>query len=612
MKIDPTKVVTIDFETYYSQEYSLRAKAYTTVKYVRDPQFHAHCMGIKVGTAPVEVYAGAEIRRVLKRIKWAEHYLLAHNTAFDGLILSERYGVVPAGYLDTLSMARAVFSNHIGASLDEVARHMHLGNKLEDVLPLLKGVRKPPKELLIKLMRYCAVDVELCNGVFWKLMNEWNFPEDELDLIDITIGMFCRPLLVINERAVAKEHKRELQEKKELIASTGLSHKDLSSAVQLAVALETLGVTPPRKPSPSNPDKDTYAFAKTDREFTDLQHHPDKKVANLVAARLAIKSTIDETRAARLLDSGKGKAPVPVMLNYCRAHTTRWSGGDKMNFQNLPRGGALRAALLAPKGHKLVVFDSEQIEARTNAWFAKETKVLQAFAEGRDVYREFAAKVYHKAPEDVTKDERFIGKVAILGLGYQMGAEKFRHTLALGTMGPAVFIEDDLAQEVVTTYRRDNRRIAASWETAKRTLKRMLSMPSVAVQEWGPVTVHARKIMLPSGLALHYPKLSFDDETGNVVYMSKDKPTKIYGGLLIENIIQALARCIVAEQMRHIAREYRVVLMAHDEIVCCVPTTQAKACAEAMKEIMCTPPEWAPDLPLGAKGVISECYEKPD
>ena len=115
---------------------------------------------------------------------------------------------------------------------------------------------------------------------------------------------------------------------------------------------------------------------------------------------------------------------MPVPLKYYAAHTGRWGGTDNLNLQNLPRQSPLKHAIRAPQGYVMIDSDSSQIEARTLAWLAGQWDLVQAFERGEDVYRIMASAIYNKPVEDITKDERFVGKTTILGSGYGMGAKK--------------------------------------------------------------------------------------------------------------------------------------------------------------------------------------------
>ena len=618
-KINLAKVVTVDFETYFDADYTLRKM--NTSSYIRDARFKPHMAGIKIGRRPVKVYSGKKLTDALKAIDWSTHALLCHNTAFDGLILSHHFGVVPYLYLDTLSMARGLHSNDIGAGLDEVARFYGVGNKIPDVLDSSKGVRDLDKTLYAKMAEYCAEDVRLTFDIFLQMLTL--YPAKELRLIHHTIKMFCDPVLKVDTLRVEKELAREIKSKEDLLVRVSGGITDLEQARKVIASNESFadllraeGITPPTKISPTT-KKEVYAFAKTDLDFTALSEHPDERVRDLVDARLAVKSTIGETRAGRFLEAGKNGWSLPVLLNYYGAHTGRWSAGNKMNMQNLPRGGELRLSILAPKGHQLVVADSGQIEARVNAWISGQDDLLEAFAaqsddSPTDVYTKFASTIYGREITKKDKLERFIGKIGVLGLGYSMGAAKLQTTLALGTMGPAVFLELDMCQKIVNLYRRMNFKIVAFWKICDGIIQDMIAGRS---GKYKCLRWEKERIWLPNGMSLKYPDIRAkmgDNGYAEYCYTRKGVEAKVYGGLLCENIVQALARIIIGDQLLELAdgRGYRVVTTTHDEVVCCVRTASANKCFKTMLKVMTTPPEWCADLVLSAEGGWAENYSK--
>lgn len=417
-EINKNNVVTIDFETYYGDKYSLTDKAMNTSEYVRDERFKVHLVGIKIGQQPTKVYSGDEAKAALQAIDWTQHALLCQNTAFDGFILTEHYGIIPAVYLDTLSMSRAVNGPAQRHGLAYIAPLFGFAGKVRaKALSDTKNIRglDPSSELYKSLSEYCVDDVEDTCGVFWKMYD--SLTDNELQLIDITIRGFCDPVLLVDTDRVQAELDREVAEKIASLLISGVKADTLSSANKFADELRKLGVEPPTKISKTT-GKEAYAFASTDRGLMALQNHEDIRVRNLVEARLRVKSTIGETRAQRFLKAGENGAKLPILLNYCGAHTFRWSGGNKMNLQNLPRGGELRRSLLAPPGHVVVVSDSAQIEARLNAWLSDELGLLDVFraydaGEGPDAYRIMAAALYNIPVDQVTDEQRFVGKVCL-------------------------------------------------------------------------------------------------------------------------------------------------------------------------------------------------------
>jgi DNA polymerase I-like protein with 3'-5' exonuclease and polymerase domains len=620
-------IVTLDFETYFDKDYSLRKEQYNTSSYVRDPKFKAQCVGVKINDGPVAWYSGEELTKVLHSIEWDRSALLCHNTAFDGLILSHHYGIVPAYYYDTLSMARALHSNAIGAGLDEVARFYKVGNKLQNVLDKTKGVLDIPPDLLAQLGEYCAEDTRLTYEIFQKMLK--HFPQAELDLINLTIRMFCDPVLEVDLPAVEKELAREIKEQQEIIAKSGYSKTDLASSIKFAEILRSLGVEPPTKIS-KRTSLEAYAFAKNDVEFQALAEHEDERVRDVYAARLAAKSTINETRAYRFLEAGRDGHKLPVLLKYFGAHTGRWSAGNKMNMQNLPSsrakcGGALRKAIKAPKGYKIVVCDSAQIEARVTAWLAGQLDLLDDFRNKEDVYSKFATELYGYLVTKALITERHVGKSSVLGLGFGMGAEKMKLFLETGT--PSVKLSVDKCRTIVQFYRKKYSNIAKLWRIMDRVLAEMSQgkRGSYKCISWD-----GNFIMLPNGLYLLYPFLrgDYNEYSGKLekmrYYNYKDgvkmkmqrgddtgcSPRFIWGGALTENVVQALARIIVSEQMLIISKRYRVVTMTHDEVVVLAKDEEAEECQEYMLQVMSTAPTWAPDIPLFAEAGYADNYSK--
>ena len=678
--IDWTRVVTVDFETYFDVNYTL--KKMSTSEYVRDPRFKAQMMGLKIGNKPTRVIPPAKIKAELAKINWATHTLLCHNTAFDGFILSHHYGITPQYYLDTLSMARGLHSNEIGASLDEVAQHYGKGSKIEGVLEQTKGVLEWPKALFAKAGEYCAQDVDLTFEIFKEMHAK--YPADEMDLIHMTCRMFCDPVLKVDIPRVQAEYEREVKKREELFFSTldpapyradktvlktraereleGIERdmliikRVIGSNEKFADMLRAEGIEPPvkvakawmAKPASERDDDDkySYAFAKDDAEFINLPDNidlwrgnlnPAKKkdvplisakqdrIRNLVQCRLAVKSTTNITRAERFMEAGRDGMSLPVGYAYYRAHTGRWGGNNKMNMQNLTRGGELRLSILAPKGHALCVADSGQIEARVNGWLWGQDDLMDAFrkadtwdkskgvarGDDRDAYCQFGDLVYHREVTTEDKMERFVGKVCVLGLGFQMGAPKFQMTLAKGALGgPPVFFDINECSRIVNAYRRKNHKIAQGWDFCKQIIEDMAAgrAGSHKCLNWEKET-----IWLPNGLSLKYPDLRMrinDKGWDEWSYQSGDTRSKIYGGLLCENIVQALARIIVATQMLEIDKKYRVVMTTHDEAVAMPKLREADKCYAYMYKCMTTAPTWCSDIPLAAEGGWAINYSK--
>ncbi len=605
-------LVTLDFETFYGKDYTLSGKINTS-EYVRDDRFHVHGVAIKKGNGKTLWYTGRNIALALKEIDWSKTAMIGHNTAFDGFITSEVYGHKPAFYVDTLSMSRATRGHATRHDLDTVAKAFGHGGKVKrDALANTKDKMQLTKDEEAKLGGYAIDDVDDTYRIFWDMYP--HVPDDELRLIDITMRMFCDPVLEIDIPRVKAELENELGAKAAALLRSGAQVDDLMSNDKFARLLQAAGAQLPQKISPST-GKLTYAFAKSDLAFQELMRNGNDKVRALCEARLKVKSTIGETRANRFLEAGRDGMKLPILLNFSGAHTHRWSGGNKMNLQNLKRGGELRRSILAPKGHVVVVADSAQIEARVLAWLAQQMDIVNAFATKQDVYKLMASAIYGVPVEDITKDQRFIGKICVLGLGYGMGPQKLQQTLKVGNMGPSVDISEDECRRIVNIYRQKNWKIKAFWKKMDQVITNMtLGIES----KEGPLEVGKGFIRLPNGMFLQYfglhgtAEITRDDLVmTETTYLTRTGRTKLYGGLLTENVVQALARVIIAEQMLKIHDAgYRIVTMAHDEIVIVAKKKDAEKALDFMIKTMSTPPDWAPDLPLAAEGDFADCYSK--
>lgn len=598
-------MITLDFETFYSSEYSLGLKAYNTTSYIRDPQFLIHGVGIKIDDKPSYYVSGHdEVIAHLQTLDWSQP-VLCHNAYFDGFILTHHCRIKPTFYYDTMCMARIALGHHISHSLNNVADTLGFGIKL-DGLAAVKNFRKLTPELDKILGEYCIRDVDLTYACYWEMLEA--VPEPELELINLTIKMFTEPELKLDEQLVRKALEEEIANKKEKKKAANAITEELTSNEKFASKLRELGVEPPQKISPTT-DKTTYAFAKTDKGFKKLLNSSNEQVRSLAEARIAVKSTLQETRATRLLDEGKNGQSVPVFLNYSGAHTHRWSGGNKLNLQNLPRGGTLRQALLAPAGHQILVCDLSQIEARITAWFCGQKDVVQAFANNEDVYKNMASKIYNIPPDKINKDQRFIGKVCVLGLGFGMGPAKLKDTLAMGFMGKPVEMSLEEVQNIVQKYRIANPNVVFMWQKLNACISWMMTnVDQFSPYKLHPVSFYNNKILLPNDTYLRYPNLRQGED--NIVYDTKMGETYTWGGKLLENIVQALARIVVAEQMLKISKHMKVVSMTHDEIIAIAKTEEAQNKFDLMCDIMTTPPVWATDLPLAAEGSFHERYSK--
>jgi len=603
-------LITVDFETYYSKEFSL--SKITTEEYIRDPRFEVIGVGVKVNNEPTEWASGTheQLKEYLHSFDWANSMVLAHNTMFDGAILAWHFDVHPRVFTDTLCIARALHGVEVGGSLRSLTERYRIGAKGTEVINAF-GKRRLDftAEELDRYGDYCVNDVELTYKLF-HIFLKTGFPKTELRLIDLTLRMFIDAVLEL-DIGLLEQHLEDTRERKDqLLEAAGVSKDDLMSNPKFAEVLNSLGVVPPTKVSPTT-GKETWAFAKSDESFKALEDHEDDRVQAVVAARLGTKSTLEETRTQRFIDIGKrGTLPVPV--RYYAAHTGRWGGDDKINLQNLPsrgpNGKKLKRSILAPDGYTLIDADSAQIEARVLAWLAEQDDLTQAFTNGEDVYKKMASRIYGIPEEEVTKEQRFVGKTTILGAGYGMGALKFQGQLK--TFGQDVTLDE--ARRIISIYRETNWKINQLWRDCQNMIRNMVNGDSYHIGKQGVLQVVGSEqgIKLPSGLLIRYDDLSAENTENGLEYSYKTRRgrTRLYGGKVTENVCQGIARCIIGEQMLQIAKKYRVVLTVHDSIVICVRDEEVSEAQAYIEKCMRWTPDWAEGLPINCESGTGKSY----
>lgn len=613
--------VTLDFETYYDRDFSL--SKLTTEEYIRDPRFEVIGVGIKIDDGEPRWFTGThkEIKQTLDEIDWSDSALLCHNTQFDGGILSFVFGITPAYYFDTLCMARAIHGVDAGGSLAKLAERYALGKKGTEVVNALGKKRTDflPDELA-RYGEYCVNDVALTFKLFNVLMSDY-FPQSELDLIDMTLRMYTEPVLCVDDALLA-QRLDEIKDEK-LVLLEGLQsrlgcatpedvRKKLASNPQFAAVLKEFGIEPPMKTSLTT-GKETFALAKNDEGFIALSEHDDPFIQQLCAVRLGTKSTIEESRIDRFIGIGsRNRGRLPIPLKYYGAHTGRWAGTDSVNFQNLPsrdkKKKTLKNSITAPEDHIIINCDSSQIEARVLAWLAGQDDVTEQFRANQDVYSIFASKIYKQDISKKNPVERFVGKTCVLGLGYGTGAKKLQHTLK--TQPPGADLPDDECKRIVDLYRHSNDKIVELWRECDYALECMMSWPEgkksfyLGANKCVEITVAG--IKLPNGLYIRYPNLRNEDD--KIVYDSRKGTVSIWGGAMVENVVQALARIIVGEQMLAMKERYRPVLTVHDAAVIVAPKSDKDQAVAFITQVMSTPPSWATGLPVACEAKYGESY----
>lgn len=601
------RFVTADFETYYDDQYSLTKMSQED--YVNDPRFEIIMVGLKIGDDPAYWITGTheEIGAHLYQLQLQGCIVLAHNMSFDGLILAVIFGIFCGLYADTRLLAQAVLKPHMrSVSLDNCMKQINLGIQKGTEVHNMKGRTRLSlsKEEMARYGDYCCTDCEAEYRLFKYLAPQ--FPRSELEVIDLTLRMYLQPTLELNTTLMAECLGEARAKKQQLLNSlpAGVTQEHLMSNPKLAEVLQTYGITPPIKLSPTT-GKVTWAFAKTDTAWKELEeeHAGDPEVSAILAARIGAKSTLEESRYVRLLNIGNRYPKFRVPILYHAAHTGRDGGTEGINAQNFPRvdKSRMRFGIVAPKGHVVLAADLAQIEARITALLAGQQNLLTGFRNKEDVYSSFASTAYQcetiKGRSKEDNKRRFVGKTCVLGLGFGMAAIRLRATLRKD----GVILSLEECEALVNAYRKTlYPRIPSMWRQLDQYLPLMAA--NAGKIQFGPVTLVKDAIVMPDGMSLIYNRLRKieTDKYSGYVYNFAGETRTLWGGKLTENIVQKLARILIMGYMRQIRHMIGIIpaLRQHDELDYVVPLKYADKIAAVIGKIMRVPPSWAPDLPV--------------
>ena len=606
-------IITLDFETYFDKDYSLSKM--TCESYVRDKRFEPHGVAVRAPGGETAWIPPLNLKTFFDSVDWSQALILHHHAQFDGLILSHYYRVRPRAWLDSLSMARLVLGAHRSNSLDALAKHYGLPAKSVPY-DAFRGLHWDELSGVVQeqLAEGGQHDVLLTYECFTRLFPY--VPNEELRLIDLTIRMFVEPVLLGDIDAFKAVELGEIIRKQTLREQLNVTDAELQSSEKFAELLRACGIEPPMKQTPAG---QAYAFARTDKFMTEvILEHPDDRVRTLGEARLRTRSTIEQTRAQRLAGMA-GRGAMPVYLQYAGAHTTRWSGGDKLNWQNFKRGSGLRKAIHAPAGYQIVKVDKSQIECRFLNYLAGQWDVVERFRRKEDPYIGIASMAYgervYKAKENDPRysemlAKRGTGKQLELSCGYGAGTQTIQTTAAKGTYGPPVAISLAQADQWKRLYRSTHPRVVEFWYKAEETI---YAMSRGLDYNWSIFKTRGTDLYLPNGTCLHYPNLRQIDEGPDKpywwAYESRYGLKKIWGGFLVENVIQAVSRVDIGQCWLRLAdMGYRVVLMEHDALGIVVRNETAEHDCDVILAEMKRAPIWLPEIPLDAEATMGESY----
>lgn len=606
--------IVLDFESFYSDEFTLIKM--TTESYIRDKRFEAHGAAVKWSpNEPARWYDEPELRFVLKEHDWSDTFLICHHHQFDGLILSHHYGVQPKLRGCTLSMARLMLGNHISVSLDSVRKEFGIAPKTTPY-NLFKGLHwhEMSRDVQEQVADGACDEVESIWKIFQMLMGSdfSPFPLEELETIDITMRMFTDSVLKADSKILADIWEREATQKQERLERLQIDATKLRSEDRFAELLRAEGIEPEMKDGKNG---EIYQFAKSDPFMEELLEHEDDYIRALAEARVGAKSTTVQTRAETLgWMSSRGN--LCVYLSMYGAHTTRWAGGDRSNFQNFKKSDPdfpiedeepfkLIDAILPPEGYYLVKPDESQIECRLVNFLAGQDDKIEDFRLGRDPYVGVASQFYgFPVNKKDHPRERQAGKVIELQCGFGSGGEKIRNTLRVKAK---IKITSEEGVKARDAYRETHPAVVRYWKDGNAILKHLASGSGLT---WGPMHVHDHRIWLPNKMPLIYDSLEWHvpDEGGDAYWRLKTRKgwTKMYGAKLVENVVQALARVIISQAMIRIARlGYRVVSTEHDSLWILIPKDgQEEQHLQRCKDEMVSPLSWLPGIPLACEGEL--------
>lgn len=652
----PEEVLIIDFETYFDQEYSLSKMS--TIEYIQDPRFEF--TGCGFATLPFGQFDGP-VFTVKPDLEWyikllQEQYgknlervtVIAKNAKFDMAILAIKFRIIPPYIIDIDDLLRH-YDARMSHRMKDVTKMFGLQSKGDT--NQFKGLHyeEMDTETRKKLKNYSKNDVEIESSLFTILLPKITNPVVEIPIARHTLDLYLRPHFKFDMPGAYLLAGQMQQELQAIIDATGYTQKQLSGNKIFTKLLSEALPEDESVPMKAGKRGNIPAFAKDDVAFQLLLAHPDPVVQQLCVARQSVKSwplhikrIFNMVKQARV--SG-GKLRVP--LNYYGGHTGRWSGGEKINLQNLGgqgRAGSgvhpliqkMRNLLRVPNGYTLGIADSSQVEARILAWLAGQDDLVKGFADGEDIYSVFATELFgvdvHKPKEadpadaqQLLKIRRGFGKDAILGCGYGMGTNTFyQRCIANSDLRPyfdSGSYDWDFIHHLINTYRTTYKRIPEFWKAVEKAFKWVIKYPHEQAQvsriydendnaagfrlmffnQKG--TVHLR---LPSGRELTYRHCVLDKKS-----TIKWRWGKLWGGSITENIVQAVARDLLAYWILEMDKAgLQIALHNHDEIVCVIPKDDAGDYLDEMCDIMHQGPEWANGLPLDAEGVLTDVYTK--
>lgn len=656
----PAATLVLDFESYFAVGYRMGKfkDSISLIEYVCDDRFEFTGMGdafiSETGTVgptnffkPDELQRYFDAARIAYGLEFEKVTLVGQNLKFDCLVLLKQFGITPKYTVDLLDLGN-MHDPKMRHDLNTLDAYWDDGVGTKGDTNQFKGVHAKDTDYK-KMSEYCSNDIDITKRLIQIMLPAiMARPEIEMPLATHTLHMFLNESFEIDIPRAGIVQQRMLLELAAAITRAGkvvgedFGHDDISKpsifVPMFKAVLEKHGEKLPMKQN----DKKTAmipALAKTDQAMEELLHNPIEEIRVLAEAKVAVggwpghikkvKNTVLQAKARGGMMSGQ--------LGYCRAKTWRWGGVGGINQHNMGgRGRAgrgthsliteVRDIYKAPAGCILGIPDFSAIEARNLAWQAGQEDMLQAFARNADIYSEFGSELFNahiRRAKDSDPPKlaalytlrRGFSKDCVLGFGYGMGTNRFYHDCYINPALRPFFdsgkYDWQFCDKAVKLYRTKYSKIPEFWgdvEKAWRFVTKFKSEERIVNDNLRFYHKdHATFIELPSGRYIRYPGAKVTGK-GDLSY----KYAKgIWGGYLVENIIQSESRDILAESILRLDQAgFWVALHVHDENVLVLDKKTAEEdLAEAIK-IMEIVPEWASGLPITVEGQLSGRYTK--
>ena len=648
---EPIKVLSIDIETFSDKDITNGVHHYVDTPNFNILLFAYSCDGGKVQI--IDLAQGEEVpEKILKAITDKNVIKTAYNAAFERVCIGKYLGETLDPEQWQCTQVRALMLG-LPASLDNCGEVLKLKNKkLKEGKELIRYFSIPCKPTKVNggrtrnlpehspekweaFKRYCVRDVEVELAIQRKVCNDKLNP----------VTPFERALYIFDQRMHDEGVGVDIELAKNAIQMNDEAQDEIFEEMKEITNLDNPNSPAQLKQWLSNKlGKNIQSLAKDDAK--ELAKGASKEVQRVLELRaMSAKTSVKKYEAMAKAICSDNK--LHDLLQFYGAKTGRWAGRI-VQVHNLPRNSSkdlalarelvkkndfemleltfgdvadilsqlIRTAFVAKENYTFCVCDFSAIEARVIAWLAGEEWRLKIFKGSGKIYEAAAAKIFGKSIEDIAHGsvERAVGKISELSLGFGGGVAAFKD-MAESTLK----MTDPEIEVIVYSWRQASPNIVKLWRDVERAAKETIQYNRVIKLKQGGLTFRMAnsilQIKLPSGRLLSYPLAKIVDN--KICYMGQNKTThqwqefETYGGKLVENIVQAIARdCLGETILRVVEKGYNICFHVHDEIIAEVPANESAEALSEIKKIFATPISFAPNLPLKGEGYTTSYYLK--